>query len=478
MLAAALVGVALAAGCGSGARDGPPGTLAWSSCGTLQCARLSVPLDHAEPAGEKIEISVVRRPAEDPARRIGALVMNPGGPGASGIEFVRDGGATYVDADTRARFDLIGFDPRGVGESAPVRCLPDNRRPAVHGAAAVQEARQEAATCVQKAGNALPQLSTVATARDLELLRAALGEEKLTYLGVSYGTVLGSTYADLFPGKVRAMVLDGPLDPTTWFEDRAGLDRLNAAGFQRALEAFFDGCRRNPRACSFGDGDPAAALDHLLARIAATPLPVPGSRVPLDRDEATAGIASALYDEQSWPFLGGALRKARDGEGSDLRMLAGLQTGRRTDDTRTNLLDAHQAVMCADADPPADPRTLAAELARLSPVFGGGTTIADADADVCRFWPRAAERYHPAAEVARGAPPILVVAATGDPATPLPGARAAAAQIHSAVLLTLDAWRHGSYGGDRSTCVDTAVARYLVDLVPPPPGTACPRQGH
>lgn len=462
-IAAVLAVVVGAAGCGVAQSEvDAPGTIAWTGCGEVQCATLTVPLDHRAPGGKKIEIALVRRPADDPDRRIGSLVTNPGGPGGSGVEFVREGGDTYFDAETRSRFDVIGFDPRGVGGSAPLGCLPDDEEH--EHVDEVAEAQRWAATCREKAGDVLPHLTTAATARDMDLLRTALGEDKLTYLGISYGTVLGATYADLFPDRVRAMVLDGPVDPAAWFGDRTIMNRQDATGFQRALEAFFTGCIRNARACTFGDGDPAAGLDRLLTAIDTTPIPV-SEGVELDRETAVAGISSALYDEEYWFGLGEALELAEDGDGSGLVELAehsGMDA------------DAHIAVACADNNVRFTPAVLderEPELTRLSPVFGAQHN----GYDVCSFWPEAAAPYRPGPVVAGGAPPILVIGTTGDPATPLPAAVDASESLGSGVLLTLDGWRHGAYGGG-STCVDKAVERYLAEGVPPADGTECPRE--
>jgi pimeloyl-ACP methyl ester carboxylesterase len=454
----------LAAGCAA-----PPpsyGTIAWAGCGDFQCARLAVPLDHADPGGEKIEISLVKRPADDPDRRIGSLVVNPGGPGGSGVGFVKDGGDRYFDEETRARFDVIGFDPRGVGESAPLKCLPDADEEPPPGPAQDRWVTGAADGCVKQAGKVLPHLSTAATARDMEVLRAALGDDKLTYHGISYGTVLGATYADLYPDRVRAMVLDGPVGLATWFADGSELARQQTAGFQAALGAFYAGCLRNARACAFGDGDPAAALDRLLARLDEDPLEVRGG-APVDREVAVAAIGGSLYDEARWFDLATALKGARDGDGSKLRDIVDRDRAAVSDDVQA-------AVSCADRTVRAAPVERAAreaELDRLSPVFGDAV----AGADICATWPHAADPYRPGAIVGKGAPPVLVLATTGDPATPIAGGIRAAEQFESGVLMTYDGWRHGAYGQGRSRCVEDAVSRYLAEVVPPADRTACPR---
>lgn len=192
---------------------------------------------------------------------------------------------------------------------------------------------------------------------------------------------------------------------------------------------------------------------------------------PVDRQEAVAAIGSALYDEAAWPSLGAALQRADGGDGTGLRPLSNQQTGRKPDGSRDNSTDAQLAVRCGEGGRVADPVALAVELKRLSPVFGDDNGV-----DACRFWPAAAERYEPGAVLAKGAPPILVVATTGDPATPLPGGKALATALHSGVLMALDGNRHVAYGRNRSPCVESAVARYLIDLVPPADGTQCPRE--
>lgn len=464
---AVTLGMALAlSGCATPAAA--VGTLSWSACGSgVLCATLPVPVDHAAPDGPSLDLAIVRVPARDPERRIGALFVNPGGPGGSGVDFVR-GVAGEFDEETRDRFDIIGFDPRGVEASAAVRCGWDER-PELEDLESPELDIATAAACRENAGDVLPHITTVAAARDLDLLRQALGDERLNYLGYSYGTVLGAAYADLFPDRVRALVLDSALDPVEWFGDREPLERRNAVAFADAFDAFAAGCTDNPRACAFGDGDPVGALDRILTRAGSTGIPVPDEE-PLDREELVGAVRTGLYDSASWPVLGAALHAAENGDGGDLRAIIEERAGR--DGRRGNFADAHLAVVCGDATDRPDPAARAArdaELDRLEPVFG---EISGVGGSVCASWPRPAEPYRPAAELS-GTPRVLVVNTTGDPATPLDGALALADRFDDAALVVADGWLHGVYAGG-NTCVDDVVGRYLADPAAVSGRTDCP----
>ncbi|NUP02936.1 MAG: alpha/beta fold hydrolase [Nonomuraea sp.] len=468
--------VLLVAGCGRGEQAGR--RLAWSGCGDgFECATLPVPLDHGRPDGERLQIAVIRLPAG--GDRIGSLVVNPGGPGVSGVDYARAARLVLSD-EVRERFDIVGFDPRGVGESAPITCLDDERldafvamdtTPDTRGEQAEleAEARRFAEGCRQHSGRLLPHLGTADVARDLDLLRQALGDQKLTYLGKSYGTFLGAVYADMFPEKVRALVLDGALDPAI---SRAQVNADQAAGFEEALRAYVEDCLGG-EGCPFRSHDVEGALDELgvlLRRTDARPLAGGGRAVT--EALATLGALTPLYDRASWPELTETLRRALRGDGTLLLHNADQLVGRQDDGTYSNQTAANMAVNCVDGPYPATAAAFAssaAESSRRAPRFGPYIMWSSLP---CAFWP-APPTLSPRPLTAKGAPPILVIGTKRDPATPYAWARALAGELESGLLLTYDGDGHTAYANG-SGCVDEAVDRYLVEGRMPGDGTICP----
>ncbi|HEV7209024.1 MAG TPA: alpha/beta hydrolase [Mycobacteriales bacterium] len=465
-------------------RSSPPAaaaTLRWTPCGTAQCSTLTVPLDWSgrdpKAAGHTVPIAVLRLPATGPrSQRIGSLLVNPGGPGESGVAFVRDH-ADVLPAEVRARFDIVGFDPRGVGLSMPVHCLTDTQLdaqdqlppyPANPGEQRqlVRAAQTEALACAKALGPALGYLATADVARDLDALRAGLGEQRLSYLGYSYGTAIGAAYAQAYPTRIRALVLDGALDPA---QTAVGMLRAQAGGFEAALSAFAGWCARNGQ-CSFGAhlANPAAVLagyDRLAAAVRAVPLAV-GAR-QLGSGEFTLGVLITLYSkEQGWPALGYALARAASGDGSVLLRLADAYVERDAAGHHSNLSEANLAVNCLDRPWPRqvqDYAALATELARTDPRFG--RTIAWSGLG-CLSWAAAPVTVpHPVR--ASSSPPILVVGTTRDPATPYAQARSLAGQLDHGVLLTVDGDGHTAYRATGNPCVVKTVDAYLLDLNAP-----------
>ncbi|HKG57643.1 MAG TPA: alpha/beta fold hydrolase, partial [Candidatus Limnocylindrales bacterium] len=334
----------------------------WADCGSgFQCATVNVPTDYANPGAGSLNLSLVQLPARDPAHRIGSLFVNPGGPGGSGIDLVRDGSDAFP-AGVLARFDLVGFDPRGVNLSSPVRCVdnldnhvaldpsPDDPRELK---ALVDDARSFAAACGRRNGDELGHVSTEDVARDLDLLREAVGDDKLTYLGFSWGTLLGATYADLFPDRVRAMALDGAVDPALPLDKVRG---DQAVGFETALRHFLDDCAERPECGLRGSGGPAAVFDRLMARIDAAPLPAIRLR---DRRKVGPGLAwaavtGALYSEAGWSSLEAALADAQRGDGSLFLAMSDPLNGRDRNGSYRNQIDAYAANTCADYPAPDD----------------------------------------------------------------------------------------------------------------------------
>jgi pimeloyl-ACP methyl ester carboxylesterase len=455
--------------------------LAWTNCtAPFECATLTVPIDYAHPANGSIELALIRLPATNPADRIGDLVTNPGGPGGSGVQFVREAAETIFSAQLRARFDIIGFDPRGVGQSHPIKCVdaatmdrlneldPVPDLPAER-TALIEGAKTFDAGCTANSGPLLPFMTTIDAARDVEQIRIALGDPKLTYLGFSYGTFLGSTYANLYPDRVRALVLDGAVDATLSFA--AGVE-AQAQGFADAFSRFLADCASRPACPFYNGGRPGPAYDALMARIHAAPLPAIslGDSRPVGPGEALTGVVAALYDQTAWPILARGLALAQGGDGSLLLELADSLNERGPDGTYTNIAAANTAVNCADFTAPTDLATydaLARKLGVLIPRFGEAAVYLSLD---CAFWP-----FHPSHEpvvpAARGAPPILVVGTTGDPATPYAWAVKLAQELSSGVLLTRTGEGHTAYG--KSACIDGLVDAYLLTFAVPNAGTVC-----
>jgi pimeloyl-ACP methyl ester carboxylesterase len=472
--------LAVAAGCSSPG-GGPPvertGAITWTQCGRVQCGELSVPLDPGRPDGRRIALALVRRPASLP--RVGVLLTNPGGPGASGVEFLASE-TSILDMDMMRRFDIVSWDPRGVGRSAPVECddrLDDfyavNRdvRTPHDVERNVAAARAFVASCTERSRELLEHVSTEDTVRDMDAIRAALGEERISYLGFSYGSYLGALYAERFPQHLRAAVLDGAVDPTATFEEAAV---VQARGFERQLEAFFAWCARDER-CGFARGaDPRAAFDRLADAVAAEPTPatVDGQARTLGPGEFDIGVASALYGgEALYPALGAALAQTARGLGDMLLRFADAYTGRRSDGTYSNRTAALYAVNCVDGPVPRAPArydAVARLAAAVAPHFGRTTAWL---ALPCAFWPARSPATLPAI-TAPAAPPLLVVGKTDDPATPYEWAQELAAQLATAELLTHEASGHTSYGqGD--VCVNDVVDRYLESVLAPPGGARC-----
>lgn len=495
-LAALMAAVLLVAGCSPADGDGerpqaPMSALttyyeqrpAWADCGDgFECAKLKVPLDYARPDGETIQLSLVRLPTSG-QNRIGSVVLNPGGPGGSGIQYAR-AARTVLTEKVRARFDVVGFDPRGVGESSPVRCMSSDALDDYISLDASPDSPQEisaledasrgfAEACQARSGKLLPHVGTINAARDMDVLRAALGDRGLTYLGKSYGTSLGAAYAEQFPKNVRALVLDGAVDPTL---PPLELNGTQAQGFEVAFRAFLEDCFEDA-ACPFQSREMGPALDELsalLRRADERPLRNSlGDGREVTESWVTLGIVTPLYDRRSWPVLRQALAQAFNGDGTTLLRLADLLIDRREDGTYSNQTEANMAINCVDSVYPrsADAYEQAAEQAEQdAPRFGSAVMWGSLP---CAYWPA-----QPTEEVtelrAEGSAPILIVGTLRDPATPYEWSEALADQLSSGVLLGFDGDGHTAYLTG-STCVDGIVDDYLIDLKVPEDGTQCPK---
>jgi pimeloyl-ACP methyl ester carboxylesterase len=445
----------------------------------FQCGTTTVPVSYADPGGGTLELFLVKATLAGQANRIGSLVVNPGGPGQSATDAAIQSALT-LPVDVLGRFDVVGVDPRGVGLSSPaVQCISDEQKdelfaadPRATDAASLAAAfgRVDAVgeACSAKYKEALGAFDTVDSARDMDLVRQSLGDEQLTYLGYSYGTTLGSTYAELFPDRVRAMVLDGAVDPDL---DQPAAAESQAASFERAFDAFAANCLGLISGCPLGF-DPRLFVTDLLTQAATTPIP---SARPGETRQATPGlvlngIRSALYQPSAWPQLALSLAAARNGDSAGVLSLADTYNGRNDDGSYSNAVDANVAVNCADTDQEFTQEqvsTLMTDWNAKYPLFG-----ADAALGLYTCTPWEAPRTPLPDRDAEGSAPILVIGTQGDPVTQVQGAIDMAEDLTSGVLLTWQGSGHTAY--PKTDCVTAAVNAYLIDLVVPPDGLTCP----
>jgi len=460
-------------------------TLVWSSCSDdmaavagLECSTLQVAVDPAKPSGPSTELALIRQESTGTAQqRIGSLVINPGGPGGSGLEFLTSAAAAFPTELTDS-FDLVSFDPRGVAASSPVRCEDDaaleqqlvgdlSPDTAQELNKALADQKKFLMACTANSNELLRHMSTADVAADLDQLRIALGDEKLTYLGFSYGTAIGAVYATLYPENSRALVLDGSVSPKSTSEEEA---LAQAQGFENTLANFVAACNAD-KSCALG---PDAAAKIKATRTALDDKPVKvktasGTR-SLGVDLFDIGLATALYDTSLWGTAAEAIRDINTGGGQLIFSLVDRQLGRQPDGSFDNSGAAQAMVTCADSTerPTVEQSQQAAErIQAAAPTFGqalGWATLG------CLGWPLAA---NPLPEITgKGSPTVLVVGTLGDPATPYAWAKQMTAALESAVLLTYEGDGHTAFlrGGP---CVDNAVVTYLVKLTVPKMGTRC-----
>lgn len=450
----------------------------------LRCARLTVPLDYAKPAGKTITLGLLRRKATDPSRRIGTLLINPGGPGASGVSAAASLASAVGGNDLGKRFDLVGFDPRGIGSSEPpVHCLTDAERDRQRAddiedtspagiAKEVAQFKDYAAKCAQRSGaDLLANVGTRDVAKDLDVMRSALGDKKLTYLGYSYGTFLGTTYAEDFPANVRALVLDGAVDPT---QSPTEAEVAQSAGFQKAFDQFAAWCAQR-QDCALGrDASKAVQAYHeLVVPLVKNPVDTGDGRKLTFADATTATI-QALYSQQLWETLNSGLVQLKRGLGLTLMAMADLYDGRGTDGRYSNEQDAFTAIQCVDNPQSKDQ---AAELdaerrsTEAAPFLDNGQPLpTSSPGDACSYWP-VPNTSQPHLPQVSGLPPTLVISTTNDPATPYQ-AGVNLAHALGGFLLTYQSTQHTAFlqGSD---CVDQVGVRYLVDLKLPAADPRC-----
>ncbi|AWT44629.1 MULTISPECIES: alpha/beta hydrolase [Streptomyces] len=458
---------------------------AWRSCGVpgFECATLKAPLDYAKPAAGDVRLAVARKKATGPGKRLGSLLVNPGGPGGSAIGYLQQYAAIGYPAEVRARYDMVAVDPRGVARSEPVECLDGREMDAytqtdttpddAHERDLLVDAYKDFAEgCGADSPRLLRHVSTVEAARDMDIVRAALGDAKLTYVGASYGTFLGATYAGLFPERVGRLVLDGAMDPSL---DARRMNLDQTAGFETAFRSFTQDCVRHPD-CPLGTkaADAGRNLRAFFDKLDARPIPAgDADGRKLGEALATTGVIAAMYDEGAWEQLRDALTSAmKQNDGAGLLALSDSYYERDPSGRYSNLMFANAAVNCLDLPPAFDgPDAVEKSLPafeKASPVFGEGLAWASL---TCAYWPvRATGEPHRI--VAKGAAPIVVVGTTRDPATPYRWARALAGQLSSARLLTYEGDGHTAYGRG-STCIDSAIDTYLLHGTPPANGKRC-----
>ncbi|WP_328480541.1 alpha/beta hydrolase [Streptomyces sp. NBC_00377] len=462
--------------------------LSWRGCGVpgFQCATLKAPLDYAEPGAGDVRLAVVRKKATGPGKRLGSLLVNPGGPGGSAVGYVQQYAGIGYPAEVRAHYDMVAVDPRGVARSEPVECLdgrqmdrytqtdttPDDQREKDQ---LVTAYKGFAEGCGAHSPKLLRHVSTVEAARDMDILRAVLGDRKLTYVGASYGTFLGATYAGLFPDRVGRLVLDGAMDPSLPAR-RLNLDQT--AGFETAFQSFAKDCAQRSD-CPLGRKGTAPAkvgenLKAFFRRLDARPIPTgdPDGR-RLGESLATTGVIAAMYDESTWDQLREALTSAIKGkDGAGLLALSDSYYERDADGRYANLMAANAAVNCLDLptafSTPDQVEKAVPSFEKASPVFGEGLAWASLN---CAYWP-VMPTGQPHRIEAKGAAPIVVVGTTRDPATPYRWARSLARQLSSARLLTYDGDGHTAYGRG-SACIDSAIDTYLLHGTPPTKGKSC-----
>ncbi|MFJ3667584.1 alpha/beta hydrolase [Streptomyces sp. NPDC090106] len=457
----------------------------WRSCGVpgFQCATLKAPLDYDEPDGGDVRLAVSRKKATGPGERIGSLLVNPGGPGGSAVGYLQAYAGIGYPAEVRARYDMVAVDPRGVARSEPVECLggramdaytQTDTTPDDEGEVGelVDAYRQFAEGCGADAPELLRHVSTVEAARDMDIVRAALGDRTLTYVGASYGTLLGATYAGLFPDRVGRLVLDGAMDPSLPAR-RLNLDQT--AGFETAFQSFARDCVQQSD-CPLGTkaDQVGPRLKAFFGRLDARPIPAgDADGRKLGEALATTGVIAAMYDEGAWAQLREALTSAiKENDGAGLLFLSDSYYERDADARYSNLMFANAAVNCLDLpaafSTPDEVREALPSFEKASPVFGEGLAWASLN---CAYWPvRATGEPHRI--TAKGAAPIVVVGTTRDPATPYRWARALASQLSSARLLTYEGDGHTAYGRG-SSCVDSAIDAYLLRGTPPGKGKRC-----
>jgi len=451
----------------------------WNSCEgststEVECGNIEVPFDYADPDQGSFVLYVKKHNAANPADRIGSMMVNPGGPGFGGSSLADDA-EYYFSQDLIDRFDIIAWDPRGTGESTPaVDCVdtfdeyfgldsppetPEEKQALIDASQAFND------KCAENSGTILPYISTKASAQDINSLRLALGEEKVSFFGFSYGSELGTTWATMFPETVRAIVVDGAVDPNA-SSIQEGMNQ--AKGFEGQLATFLKQCSERTTCEFHNNGDAEAAFDQLVLDIDAKPLEVSKDRTPVTQGVLFTAVAQAMYSDYYWPQLSEALSAAQGGDGKGILQLYDDYYQRKDDGTYGNELEAFLAISCLD-DPGAssveDVDSHIEDFIAAAPRLGGNFAYGYS----CALW-----SVKQAAKVnitGKGAGPIVVVGTTGDAATPLSSTRKMAQGLEQGILIVVDANQHTGYGAN--SCVVKAVDDYLINLTVPANETTC-----
>ena len=488
--------VALAAGAATAPTAGAqnaPGVpqLNWKACQDgLECATAAVPLDYSKPNKGIYHVALIRKVATGPGQRIGSLFTNPGGPGASGVDFVA-ATADSLYANLNQRYDIVGFDPRGTGSSdSPLDCKANQETQGIYSIpyatpdtdpnALQAKDNQYVRRCVNRNKDILQYVTTGNVARDLDLLRQAVGDQKLNYLGFSYGTFLGATYAGLFPGKLGHVVLDGPVDADAYIDHPSSDLQAQTGAFERELDRFFQACASDQTDClGFGGSDPHAAFDQLVAQANANPIPADAytdDPRPITGDDILNATIYNLYAKQYWPYIAQDLTAAAAGDGSLIRFDSDSAFGNNYDGTFDPGTDRYFLIGAIEQKYPTNYNRFF-RLGKTSydtfDHFWFNNGYVELNYSVFNTYGIASNgRFAGPFTIPAGANTPLVVATTYDPATPYRGAKALVKSLGNARLLTMNGDGHTAYGGN-SACIDTAVDAYLLDGTLPADGTVC-----
>lgn len=441
----------------------------------VQTGSLEVPIDPDDPSLGTFDLFLARHLA-DPDRRVGSLIVNPGGPGVAGSDFAIFADQLFSET-LLAHFDIVGWDPRGAGLSEPaLDCVDDYDRffagfditpdDDAERTRTIELAEEFQQGCVERSGAFIQHVGTNDSAGDIDRIRAALGEETISYFGFSYGSELGAVWATMYPDTVRATVLDGAVDPTA---DQREASLQQVAGFEASLTSFLAWCGDSADDCAFhNDGDAEGAFDRLMAAVDSTPVPTEDDRPPVDLTVMNNGVVQALYTSELWPSLGTALADAAAGDGRGLLALHDQYFGRRDDSTWDNTIEAFQVIRCMDVterETVAEARAVLDEARAIAPRVMPSTVAVPA----CGVFPAPDRDRIDITGV--GAGPIVVVGTTGDSATPIQGTRRMADALEQGRLVVVEAEQHTGYGAN--VCITEAVDTYLVTLIAPAVGLVC-----
>jgi len=469
---------------GSQSTEPPVPVLRWSGCGGgFECATARVPLDYDNPAGPRISLSLIKLPATDQRHRIGSLLTNPGGPATSGIDSIRDTPTSAYPPGMRARFDIIGFDPRGVAHSSPIRCFPSNQAKAAFFAdvplfpitrrdevAFIAKTAELGAICLRHNASIMRHMSTANVARDMDLLRQALGDAKLTFYGASYGSYLGDVYANMFPHKVRALVMDSIVEPVNWATGRGdGFSvpvynrELSDQGSYVTMQQFLSLCDRAGSRCAFSPGDPVQKWKLLLARARQAPA--------IYAEIVTLTVAALSDPPESWSALADNLQQLYVASAPATAVTGPPNAPAPPQSDYDNQDEAFLAVTCTDTNNPRNPFRWPEVAAARDRRFGPFGSFWAYLSEPCATWPTRDRDRYTGPFTRRTSAPILIVGTRFDPATPYQNALAVTRELPRNRLLTLDGWGHVALG--KSGCIAGHIDRYLVTGALPPRGTTC-----